>query len=351
MDALNPLAADDVDLRLLVESAAGIAPRDGDLKAVRRLRFTKPGIDRARWSDIAAMGWLGLRLPEAQGGAGLGMTAYAALCGEIGAALLLEPVIEAGLALDLLGEAAEPAILAGERLVLPAWMDKPDGLGPVGGIAERAGRITGERLFVPMAAAADAFLVVASEACFLVEAGAPGLTLTCEDTLDGGHVGRLLLDDVPARCLPAPAALPFEAAALATSAALLGLMERAFAATLDYLKTRVQFGQSIGHFQALQHRAVDLRIEIGLMQATLRDAGAAMDAGGNSCGLVSRAKARAATAALAVTREAVQMHGAIGYTDEADIGLFLRRAMVLAPRYGSAAYHRARYAGLTRSAA
>jgi alkylation response protein AidB-like acyl-CoA dehydrogenase len=350
MDALNPRSEDDEDLRLLVESAAGIAPRDGDLKTVRRLRFSKPGIDRARWSDIAAMGWLSLRLPEAQGGAGLGMAAYAGLCGELGAALLPEPVIEAGLALDLMGEAAEPEVLAGRRLVLPAWMDGPDGLGPVGGIVEGDGGITGERLFVPMAAAADAFLVVTSGACFLVEAEAPGLTLTCEDTLDGGHVGRLVLHGVPARRLPAPSALPFEAAALATSAALFGLMERTFAATLDYLKTRVQFGQPIGHFQALQHRAVDLRIEIGLTQATLRDAAAAMDAGGDSRALVSRAKARAATAALAVTREAVQMHGAIGYTDEADIGLFLRRAMVLAPRYGSAAFHRARYAALPGSA-
>jgi alkylation response protein AidB-like acyl-CoA dehydrogenase len=346
MEALTETLADDGDLRLLVESAAGIAPRDGDLKAVRRLRFTKPGIDRARWAEIAAMGWLGLRLPEAQGGAALGMTAYAGLCGEIGAALLPEPVIEACLALDLMGEAAPPEALSGARLILPAWMDGPDGLGPVGGIAEHGGRITGARSFVPLAAAADAFLVVATEGCFLVEAGAPGLTLTCEDTLDGGHLGRLVLADVPARRLPAPRAAPFEAAALATSAALLGLMERAFAATLDYLKTRVQFGQPIGHFQALQHRAVDLRIEIGLTQATLRDAAAAMDAGEESRTLVSRAKARAATAALAVTREAVQMHGAIGYTDEADIGLFLRRAMVLAPRYGSAAFHRARYAGL-----
>ncbi len=333
-------------LRLLVESAAGIAPRAGDLKAVRHLRFQLPGMDRARWRQIAAMGWLGLRLPEAAGGAGLGMAEYAALAREMGAALLPEPLIEAQLALDLMGEHAPANALSGETLILPAWRDHPDGLTVAQGITATGGRISGIRRFVPMAAAADAFLVVAPDACWLVDAQAPGLKMSLADTLDGGHTATLTLDGVKAPRLAAPDPTAFEAATLATAAALLGLMERAFAITLDYLKTRVQFGQPIGHFQALQHRAVDLQIEIGLTRAVLRDAVAAMDAGEDCRRMVSRCKARAADAAMLVTRQAVQMHGAIGYTDEADIGLFLRRAMVLAPRNGSAASHRQRYASL-----
>ena len=334
-------------LRLLVESAAGITSRDGDLKKVRALRFTRPGIDRARWAEIAAMGWLGLRLPEEAGGIGLGMAEYAALAVEVGAALLPEPLIEAELALDLMGQNAPAEAIAGDLLVLPAWQDGPEGLTVAGGITEAGGRISAKRAFVPMAEAADAFLIAGPDACFLVDGKAPGLRVTSEDTLDGGHTGMLTLDNVEAKRLPAPDLKAFEAAALATTAALLGIMERAFAITLDYLKTRVQFGQPIGNFQALQHRAVDLEIEIGLTRAALRDAVAALDAEEDCRRIVSRAKARAADAAMLVTRQAVQLHGAIGYTDEADIGLFLRRAMILAPRYGNAAFHRKRYGCLT----
>ncbi|MBF5089218.1 acyl-CoA dehydrogenase [Novosphingobium sp. NBM11] len=333
-------------VRLLVESAAGIAPRDGDLKAVRHLRFGRPGMDRGRWSEISAMGWLGIRLPETAGGAGLGMAEYAALAGEVGAALLPEPFIEAQLALDLMGKDAPAEALSGDKLVLPAWLDTPDGLTLAGGITEAEGRISGRRRFVPMAAAADVFLVVSTEACWLIDAKAAGVSLEIESTLDGGHTATLILDGVEAKRLSAPDAKALEAAALATASALLGLMERAFAITLDYLKTRVQFGQPIGYFQALQHKAVDMEIEIGLTRAVLRDAVETFDTGDDCRRITSRAKARAADAAMLVTRQAVQFHGAIGYTDEADIGLFLRRAMVLAPRYGSAGFHRQRYGGL-----
>jgi alkylation response protein AidB-like acyl-CoA dehydrogenase len=348
MDATVELDEDRREgLRLLVESASGLAPRSGDLRTVRALRFTRPGIDRDRWRQIAGMGWLGLRLPEEAGGAGLGMAEYAALATELGAALLPEPVVEAQLALDLMGDRAPAGALSGEMLMLPAWATGPDGLGAADGVVETEGRLSGRKLFVPMAAAADVFLVVGSDACWLVPANAQGVDLTTEDTLDGGHVGTLVLDKAEAERLPAPDPRALEAAALATTAALLGIMERAFSITLDYLRTRVQFGQPIGNFQALQYRAVDLEIEIGLTRAALRDAVSAMDAGEDCRRIISRAKARAADAAMLVTRQAVQLHGAIGYTDEADIGLFLRRAMVLAPRYGSAGYHRRRYASLS----
>ncbi|MBP1847247.1 alkylation response protein AidB-like acyl-CoA dehydrogenase [Rhizobium petrolearium] len=348
MDAALATGEDRLEgVRLLVESAAGIASRDGDLKAIRHLRFSRPGIDRGRWSEISAMGWLGIRLPEAAGGAGLGMAEYAALAGEVGAALLPEPLIEAQLALDFMGKDAPAEALSGDKLILPAWLDAPDGLTIAGDITEAEGRISGRQRFVPMAAAANAFLVVSTEACWLVDAKAAGMSLEIENTIDGGHTATLILDGVEAERLSAPDAKALEAAALATASALLGIMGRAFAITLDYLKTRVQFGQPIGHFQALQHRAVDMEIEIGLTRAVLRDAVEAFDSGDDCRRIVSRAKARAADAAMLVTRQAVQLHGAIGYTEEADIGLFLRRAMVLAPRYGSAGFHRQRYGGLT----
>ena len=168
------------------------------------------------------------------------------------------------------------------------------------------------------------------------------------ETQDGGHYGTL-------RAAPGArlGALPdglmdraLDEATLATAAMLLGVMEGAFAMTLDYLRTRQQFGKPIGSFQALQHRAVDLKIQIALTRASVEAAAATLDAGAAEDArraAVSRAKHRAAEAALLVTREAVQMHGAIGYTDEYDVGLYLRKAMVLANQFGSPSLHRRRY--------
>ena len=126
-------------------------------------------------------------------------------------------------------------------------------------------------------------------------------------------------------------------------------MERAFAMTLSYLKTRQQFGKPIGSFQALAHRAADLKIEVALTRASVEAAAATLDTSAAAAvrqAAVSRAKARASDAAMRVARQAIQMHGGIGYTDEYDVGLYLRKAMVLANLFGSAALHRARYAAV-----
>ena len=139
-------------------------------------------------------------------------------------------------------------------------------------------------------------------------------------------------------------------AALATAAQLLGVMDQAFAMTLDYLRTRHQFGRAIGSFQTLKHRAVDLKIQLELTRASIAAAAAALDTPGTPRAerraSVSRAKARASDAAMLVTRQGVQLHGGIGYTDEADIGLYLRKAMVLANQFGAADLHRRRFATL-----
>jgi alkylation response protein AidB-like acyl-CoA dehydrogenase len=196
-----------------------------------------------------------------------------------------------------------------------------------------------------MAAGADAFLVSTPTGLALVPRDAPGLTLDLDRAQDGGNFGTLTLTDTPA--IPLAGHIPLDEAALATAAYLLGVMDRAFAMTLDYLRTRQQFGRAIGSFQALQHRCADLRIQVALTRAAVESGAATWDARGPSplaSAAVSRAKSRAAEAAMLVTRQAIQLHGGIGYTDEADIGLYLRKAMVLANLYGGAAVHRARYA-------
>jgi alkylation response protein AidB-like acyl-CoA dehydrogenase len=179
-----------------------------------------------------------------------------------------------------------------------------------------------------------------------------GAQARATETQDGGHVVTLLADPAHGVRIAGDVAnaldIALDEAALATAAYLLGVMERCFEITLGHLRTREQFGRPIGSFQALQHRAVDLKIQLSLARASVEAAATTLDglppdARAPRCAAVSRAKARAAEASLRVTREAVQMHGAIGCTDEYHVGLFLRKAMVLANRYGSASLHRRRF--------
>ena len=334
-------------LRMIRDSAAAVIPADGGLARARALRFTLPGYDPAILAAMGAMGWIGLRLPEEAGGIGLGMAEACALQEELGRALVPEPLIAAALSARLLAAAGDtallPALLAGESLVLTAWQQSADSL-------DAPGDPAAPRLFIPMAAGARAVLLPAREGDGLALHLLEGTTPEILKTQDGGHVGTLAPALAGTRRIAADIgetmALALDEAALSTAAYLLGLMERCFAMTLDYLRARQQFGRPLGSFQALQHRAADLKIQLVLARASIEGAAADIDAGAppeTRRALVSRAKARAAEAALRVTREAVQLHGAIGYTDEYDTGLFLRKAMVTANAYGSAALHRARY--------
>ncbi|MGE8065074.1 acyl-CoA dehydrogenase family protein [Pseudomonas sp. NPDC089569] len=337
------------NIRMIRDSAAAFAPA-GELARVRGLRYKVPGFDDTVWQEMAGNGWLGLSIPEAKGGAGLGMAEFCALLEVFGAALLPEPFVPGVLAARLLDGEQLAAQLAGERLLLPALQEEIGSLYTTQGWAHLSkGKVSGRKLSIPMAAAADGFLVSTPEGLALVEANALGLNLDIVTTQDGGHFGNLHLDNVPAEALPLQTQSlvdAFDEAALGTAAYLLGVAEQAFVLTLDYLRTRKQFGQTIGNFQALQHRAVDLKLQLALWRASVEAAAACCDVGAPATqrrAAVSRAKARAADAALLVTRQCVQLHGAIGYTDECDVGLYLRKAMTLANLYGSSDQHRRRY--------
>ncbi len=336
-------------LRMIRDSAAGIAPRTGDFKRIRGLRFTEPGFDRSVWREMCDMGWLGLLIPEDHGGSGLGVQEFCALTEELGASLIPEPLIPAAMAARLLPVDHLSAVLAGERIILPAWQDKPHSIDTTGGAHVGNGKITGKKVFVPMAAGADAFLVTTSHGLALVDRNAPGVHLELMQTQDGGNFGTLTLDGASCEEIAGDAHGEIEIAAMATSAYLLGLMDRVFGITMEYLKTREQFGRKIGSFQALQHRSADLKIQLELTRATVNACARAMDASDDAATrkiAASRAKARASESASTMTRGCIQLHGGIGYTDAADPGLFLRKMMVLAPLYGSTALHRARFLAL-----
>jgi len=339
-------------IRMIRDSAAAVAPRDGNTKRIRALRFTDPGFDRAVFRQMGELGWIGLAVPEEAGGSGLGMSEAVALAEEVVGGLAPEPLIPAMLSARLLAAAEDgalrQALLAGQKVVLTAWQEGADRL-------DAPGTADAPRLFIPMAGGADVFLLPVREAerIALFALDARDADLVREKTVDGGHVGTLrpalsraerVADDVRALL-----DLALDEAALMTAAAMLGLMERAFAMTLGYLKTRQQFGRVIGSFQALQHRAADMKIHLALTRAAVEAAAATLDAGAQGAArraAVSKAKHRAAESGMLVLRQCIQLHGGIGYTDEYDVGLYLRRGMVIVNQFGGAALHRRRFMAL-----
>lgn len=333
-------------LSMIRDSAAAAVPRDGDLSRIRALRFSPEGMDRDRWQQICAMGWVGLRLHEDAGGIGLGVAELVALLEELGKGLLPEPLIEAVMVAGLLPPDLRQQQLSGARLIMPA------GLARSARLEVRDGQLTGQLDNVSLAAAADAFVVNTCQGLVLVEASNVTLHVDCQLTQDGGHLGCLRFTAAPVRRLDVPEsrlAAILDEASLATAAYLLGCMQGAFVRTLEYLKLRKQFGQAIGSFQVLQHRMVDLNIQIELSRAAIEQAADFIDSGTTTRQRelqVSAARLRTTRAALKVCREAIQLHGAIGYTDEADIGLFLRKVLTLMNTCGSLQYHQQRYTTL-----
>lgn len=343
------IPADMLSSMEMIRDGARSLAGNGDLTRIRRLRFTSPGFDRETWAQMCGLGWPALRLPEEQGGVGLGALPYCALAEEIGRGLMPEPLIPAILAASLLRGEALAHHLAGERLVLPAWQDARDSLVPTADLAVADGKVTATRHYVPMAAAADAFLVIGSRQAVLVAADAPGVSVDAAQTQDGGSFATIRFEAAPGLVVDADPRPALAEAALATGAYLVGLMDAALDLTVAYLKTRVQFGKVIGTFQVLQHMAVDLKLEVEVARASIEAAALELDSQGfakTAEASISRAKARASAAALKVTRDCIQLHGGIGFTDEHDIGLFLRKAMVVASQFGSAAHHRAHFARL-----
>ena len=341
---------DDVQssIDMIRESARGIVSH-GDLARVRNLRFTDPGFDRETWREMCDMGWPALRLTEDTGGVDLGLLPYCALAGEIGRGLLPEPLIPATLAAALLEGDTLTAHLAGDTLVLPAWQDSRDATSPEEPLKVDNGKVTTTKYYVPMAGGADAFLVIGTDGAALVPADAEGVSISAEQAQDGTTLARITFDNTPGTAIKTDPRPALAEAALATAAYLLGLMDSALDMTVAYLKDRVQFGRPIGSFQVLQHMAVDLKLELEVSRASVEDAAQLWDRYGptsETYAAISRAKARASQSALRLTREAIQLHGGIGFTDEHDIGLYLRKAIVMATQFGSADCHRRTYAAL-----
>lgn len=362
-------------LRLLKESAAAFAAKESPLTRARALRGIQPDFDLTFWRKLAEQGWTGLLVHEQQGGFGLGFAEMAAVVEQFAARIAPEPLVptavfavrllqscpESGLAAHLLSTLA-----SGDLIAAVAWQENPAQTDPCsiqtcaapdgGGV-----RLTGEKRFIRPGTACQGFVVSALAengelALYWAPSGIAGLGVESEPQADGSRATRLRFEGVRldadqclARGTAAANALvrAFDETLVMTSVELLAISRAMLTMTLDYLRTRVQFGKPIGSFQALQHRAVDLFIQQELTSAVVAQAVAMLDGDAGvqeRMALASRAKARASDAALLIARESVQLHGAIGFTDEYDIGLYLNRALVLSAWLGNGLAHRRRFA-------
>jgi alkylation response protein AidB-like acyl-CoA dehydrogenase len=355
--------------KLLFDSADTFFARAGGVKRARDLRNSPAGFDRDCMRKVGENGWLGMLVPEGQGGLQLGPCELALVLQQAGRVLAPEPIGEAALAALMISESGDAAVrdrllaplIAGVAVVIPALHD-PSGdidFSDTSTRAESKGgecRLNGHKSFVLCAGGCDGFLVSARDAEGLVichvPRTAPGLAIRLIPTVDGRAYGELTFNDVPsshivARAQTASAILQryHGLALMAAAAEMLGLMERVSELTLDYLKIRKQFGRPIGSFQALQHRAVDNYVLIESTRSLLHQ----ICEGGEplSASMTSALKAVASGAALTVTKSAIQLHGGIGMTDEYDAGLYLKRAMWLSSYLGNESAHHRRYVRLS----
>ncbi len=362
---------------LLTQSVGDFVKRGADLPRVRALPQTRTEFDRAQWNQLAELGWLGVLVPESCGGLGLGLAEATIVAEGLGRALTPEPYTAvAVLAARVLEQAATPlrdellaGLVAGERVPVLAWQEQADDfagqqIACTATPFEGGYRVSGRKNFVIGATAADGFLVTAQAADGLQLLWVPRDAAGCSTGLlplaDGRNYGEVMLKDVTVPHEQVLASGPAVRAALdraldhaaaVASAELVGVMKRANEMSLDYMKTRVQFGKAIGSFQALQHRAVDLYIQQELADAVLRDVITQLDAMPDDHAralAASRAKSRCAEAALAITRAAIQFHGAIGFTEDCDVGLYVKRAMTVSAWLGNGRAHRTRYAQLSQ---
>ncbi|MBA4767990.1 MAG: acyl-CoA dehydrogenase family protein [Porphyrobacter sp.] len=323
-----------------------------DVEARRKLRLSPSGYDRARWQSLAEMGLIALAANEAAGGMGGSAVDLALVLEAIGKANAPDPLLEHGILPALLlerggaGDVLE-GVLSGETIATLAWAERGQrySLKAKGMKADAAGdgfTLTGEKTMVMGALLADLFIVTADlggeTACFLVPKDAPGLEVRAYRLADGSIAGEIKLTRTPATKLALDAAALDSIVAdvrLFAAAEMVGLGQRLLDDTLAYVKEREQFGVAIGSFQALQHRLVDCyaRQEQGrsmLYRAALTDQGDAAKWQRAAAG----AKAFIGENVDAIAREAVQMHGGMGITDELAIGHALKRVLVLARLFG-----------------
>ncbi len=363
------------DQTMLADTAREFLAQAAPVDHLRALRDADDatGFDRGLWGKFAEMGFTGMMVPEAAGGLGLGHVEAGIVLEEIGRNLSPSPFLATSVAAVAAltgttpGERWLPEIAAGRTVAALAIDERAKHGDSVTLRAERSGngfRLSGTKQFVAHGHVADLILVVARTAgdandadgltLFALPADTAGLTADPRRLLDSSIAARLTLADVMADGDAVIGDVDdgrtiltrlLSAARTGAAAESLGVGDGAMTRTIDYLRQRKQFGQTIGSFQALQHRAAHLYSEMEVARAAVLKAQQLLDDASSDADVaVSVAKAMAGMAMTLSVQESVQMHGGIGMTDAADIGFFMKRARVLTEMFGDIGYHSDRVA-------
>ena len=365
------LMFDDEDgtLGLLRQSVEGFAADFPGPARMRARRAAGADLDRALWSAMAEAGWLGLGIPEDMGGAGLGAREQAVLSEALGRQLIGEPLAFLAVFSGALLAAADPGPLAtrlveglidGSLIISPAMQDQTGQLTP---ICAKGGVLNGTAHYVNAAASADEFLVFARDetGLLLLALPASAATVSLRPTLDGAQLGKVVIADVTldgSRVLLRGDAVAaavddaLQSTRLALAAEMAGIASAELEITVAHACGRVQFGKPIVAFQALQHRMVDMWADAEFACAAVVNACerlAGPDARAARLAILA-AKARAGDGAVTIGRRAIHLHGAMGFTDECDIGHFMKRATALNAALGQPEALRLEFVALERAA-
>jgi alkylation response protein AidB-like acyl-CoA dehydrogenase len=280
-------------------------------------------VDDALWRELGELGWPGIAVAEEHGGQGLGAVELAILCEELGRAVAPVPFLPSVLAATLIEHAGS----AEQRSRWLPGLASGELRGAVGDAAE----------LVPGGAGADVIVLVASGDARLFEDAVPVASI--DSTRPAARV------EGTGEPLPGDLAPALDRALVAVAAELVGVCERALAMTVDYVKERRQFGTPVGAYQAVSHRCAQMLLDTEGARATVSFAAWAADADPARLGeAAAMAKAAASDAGREVTAAAIQMHGGIGFTWEADVHWLYKRAQLDAALLGGGRTHRARVA-------
>jgi len=329
-----------VDLDMIADSARAFVADHAGPAAARQRMTQAPGTwDASRWRAMAELGWFGIAVAESAGGLELGAGAACVVAEEAGRALLMPPLTVAMVAAKLIAGCANvivvqhrDALLEGRHHVALADHARST---PHAGTSAMSFDADAAQAILVARQAGDTFELR------LVPFAGRGVNAVHDACVDGSYLTRLSIDN--AAWTDAPRVLQGRAGQdawkeaidllrLTDAAYLCGTMSAALAMSLEYLGLRRQFDVPIGSFQALQHRAADCHVQVASAKALVKEAASALGtprARFAAAASIHRAKA----AALHVAKENIQFHGAIGFADEHDAGMYLRRAMVVAARH------------------
>ena len=354
--------------KTLRESARSFVKKNGGPAAFRANLAQEASFDRGRLEAAAADGWFRLLVSPSRKGLGLGLTELALVMEAAGAGLMTEPIVEMAVSAWAIsnGRAATGLgqvlieLMEGKRIVIPAIGDDvfpPEhGPGIISTNEHHGYQLTGKTPAVLVPDLVDDYLVNAETQegtlVFSVTRHGAGPISEVISRKDGITIGRI---DFPGVFLVEEALVAGreQGAKIATQiydrvlighvAEMLGVMTGVMELTIDYVRTREQFGRAIGSFQVIQHRMVDDFMALEVARSLLYETCRAFDEGRGRRAMVAALKAHASEAVLQIAKSVIQLHGAIGFTDEHDAGLSLKRAMGLSVQYGTSSEHRRRF--------